>query len=131
MSKIVKFILVLCSLSGLFLLSLALNACSKQNVPLPPAPMSVDVTILADPGLIQEGMGYEGEYRPSSVAVASGGTVTWNNTDNKPHTIVSYDGLFNARVNFGESFSYTFTQNGTYKYHDVLYDGMDGVVHVR
>ena len=115
-------VLLICGFGG---------ACARQPVPAIQLPIAVPVKILVDPGLVQAGFNYEGEFRPQAVSVAVGGTVTWNNTDNKDHTVVSYDGLFNGRLQTGESFTFNFTQNGTYKYHDVLYDGMDGVVYVR
>jgi hypothetical protein len=116
---------------ALLLITGLCGACSRQSVPLNQLPVAVSVKILVDPGLVQAGFNYEGEFRPQAASVAVGGTVTWNNTDNKDHTVVSYDGLFNNRLQTGESFTYKFTQNGTYKYHDVLYDGMDGVVYVQ
>jgi plastocyanin len=62
------------------------------------------------------------EWRPSTVEIAKGGTVTWKNTSIVPltHSVVSLDGLFDADVDPGTSFSYTFTENGTFKYHDML-----------
>ena len=107
------------------------GACTRQAGPQGRPPETVLVTIIADPEQRAAGFNYEGEYRPQTVLVAAGGTVTWNNTDNKDHTVVSLDGLFDKRLPSGESFSFIFTQNGTFKYHDVLYDGMDGVVVVQ
>ncbi|MDO8579107.1 MAG: hypothetical protein Q7R50_08035 [Dehalococcoidales bacterium] len=44
--------------------------------------------------------------------------------------MVSRDGLFNAKLQSGESFSYTFTQNGTFNLVDDQYNDMDGTVYV-
>jgi plastocyanin len=106
-------------------------AYARQSVPQNQPPKAVTVAIISDLGQEQPSLNYYGEFRPQAVAVAVGGTVTWNNTDNKDHTVVSYDGIFNQRLITGESFTYTFTQKGTYKYRDVLYDNMDGVVYVQ
>lgn len=119
--RVLFILLLVCGISG---------ACTRQGgLQLPPK--AVEVKIIVDPEQRAAGFNYEGEFRPQTVSVATGGTVTWNNTDNKDHIVVSYDGNFNKRLQSGESFSYIFTQNGTYKYHDVLYDGMDGIVYVQ
>lgn len=94
-------------------------------------PKAVQVIILSEPEQRAAAFNYEGEFRPHTIKVAVGAEVTWNNTDNKDHTVVSDDGLFNRRLQYGESFSYTFTQNGSFRYHDELYDGMDGIVYVE
>ena len=108
------------------------GACSPTRQPVPAAPpMATLVIILADPEQRAAVFNYDGEFRPHTIKVAVGATVTWNNTDNKDHTVISADGLFNKRLRYGESFNYTFTQNGTFKYHDELYDGMDGIIYVE
>jgi len=106
------------------------GACGPSGQTQHP-PKSILVKIIVEPEQRAAGFNYEGQFEPASVAVAVGGTVTWNNTDTKEHSVVSYDGLFSQHLQYGESFNYTFTRNGTYQYHDVLYDGMDGWVYVR
>ena len=86
---------------------------------------------MAEPEQRAAAFNYEGEFRPQTIKVSVGATVTWNNMDNKVHSVISDDGLFSKRLEYGESFKYTFTQNGSYKYHDELYDGMDGLVYVE
>ena len=109
-----------------------IGACSPTRQPVPTEqPMATLVIILADPEQRAAAFNYEGEFRPHTIRVAVGGMVTWNNTDNKDHTVISADGLFNIRLRYGESFNYTFSQNGTFRYHDKLYDGMDGIVYVE
>ncbi len=59
------------------------------------------------------------EWRPSVVEIAKGGTVTWTNTSRiLVHYVISGQGLFNKTLAGGESFTYTFTQNGTFTYQD-------------
>lgn len=93
--------------------------------------METLVIIMAEPNQRAAGFNYEGEFRPHTIRVSVGATVTWKNTDNKPHSVVSDDGLFNKHLEYGESYNYTFTQNGTFMYRDELYDGMDGLVYVE
>jgi manganese oxidase len=78
----------------------------------------------------------EFHFRPESLNVTTGDTVTWVNDGNFPHTVTSGvngkpDGLWDTKhLAKGESFSYVFTKPGTYDYfcrpHNGL--GMKGVV---
>ena len=125
------------SLTGVVLvISGMTSACAPKPIPPPPAPMTALVQIMSDPQQAQ-GLGalYGGEFRPRNIAVSVGATVTWNNTDNvhtdKGHDLISDDGLFNKHLQYGDSFSYTFAQNGTFNYHDDLYDNIAGTVIVK
>lgn len=112
--------------------ALALAACSKPAAPpVPPPPAAVTVNIIYDRAVGQgRGVLYGGEFRPREISLAAGGTVTWNNTDNQPHTVISRDGLFDMTLQSGDSANFTFTQNGTFNYYDKLYDDLDGTIHV-
>src|SRR5215204_6605182 len=66
-------------------------------------------------------------YQPNPIQVSVGNTVTWTNNDSQPHTVTSGsngqpDNKFNSSPNFspllnpGQTFSFTFTQAGTYPY---------------
>jgi plastocyanin len=78
----------------------------------------------------------EFHFQPESLNVFAGDTVTWVNKGNLPHTTTSGvdgkpDGLWDTKhLARGESFSYVFSQPGTYYYfcrpHHGL--GMKGVV---
>ncbi|MDO8716236.1 MAG: cupredoxin domain-containing protein [Dehalococcoidales bacterium] len=57
-------------------------------------------------------------YEPETIIVPVGATVSWNNTTRDYHTVTSDDGLFDSRLGGGQSFSYTFTESGTFAYHD-------------
>ncbi len=58
------------------------------------------------------------EYRPSTLVVAVGTTVTWVGKDAEGHDVESdIPGLFLACVAPGTTFNYTFNQPGTYGYH--------------
>lgn len=60
-------------------------------------------------------------FSPSTVSVKVGTTVTWTNTTQAPHTVTSDSGdpaSFNGSLDSsGSTFSFTFTQAGTYNYH--------------
>src|SRR6201984_459210 len=56
-------------------------------------------------------------FGPQTVTVPVGGTVTWTNSDDTPHTVVSHEGVFKSKVrDTDETFSYTFTKAGKYTY---------------
>jgi plastocyanin len=56
-------------------------------------------------------------FTPATTTVPTGTTVTWTNSDDVPHTVVSDDKIFKSKVlDTDEKFSYTFTKPGTYSY---------------
>jgi plastocyanin len=56
-------------------------------------------------------------FNPLAVTVPAGATVTWTNSDDVPHTVVSDDKVFKSKVlDTDDKFSYTFTKPGTYAY---------------
>ncbi len=127
------------SISTVFLVALlvitgTVGACSpKQTAPPPAAAKTAVINIIIGPDAVGAGANYGGEFNPRIVEVSVGGTVTWNNTDkvHDKHDVISNDGLFNTTLRYGDSFNFTFTQNGTFNYHDDLYDNMDGMVIVK
>ncbi len=66
---------------------------------------------------------------PDPITVTAGTTVTWTNQGLDVRTITSDDGLFEADLALGESFSYTFNEPGIFIYHaiplnaDEMFDG--------
>src|SRR5215210_5287113 len=80
-------------------------------------------------------------FSPNPIQVSVGNTVTWTNNDSQPHTVTSGsngqpDNKFNSSPNFspllnpGQTFSFTFTQAGTYPYFCMLHPNMVGTVSV-
>jgi len=56
-------------------------------------------------------------FTPATMTVPAGTTVTWTNSDDTPHTVVSDDKVFKSKVlDTDEKFSFTFTKPGTYSY---------------
>lgn len=75
------------------------------------------------------------KYMPAYLTVSQGTTVTWMNQDTIAHTVTSDD--MNNSVHFdsgtlqpGQSYSYTFSQMGTYTYHCSIHPNMTGSVNV-
>jgi plastocyanin len=74
-------------------------------------------------------------FDPATLTVKSGTAVTWVNNDGAPHAIVSDNG---APVSFssdslatGGTYTFTFTQAGTYAYHCSIHPSMTGTVNVK
>jgi len=73
----------------------------------------------------------EYKYIPEQVTVAAGTKVTWINRDEIPHTVDVDDGKTGFRspaLDTDETYSYTFTTPGTYKYLCRLHTKMTGTV---
>ena len=71
-------------------------------------------------------------FGPMQVSVPVGGSVTWVNTDDVPHTVTAEDKSFRSRpLDTDERFTFTFTQPGVYSYFCSLHPKMVGKVIVR
>jgi plastocyanin len=70
-------------------------------------------------------------FTPKATSAQLGDTVAWHNADTADHQVVADDGSFASPVlKSGQSFSYTFTKNGTFAYHDALASSHKGTVTV-
>ena len=68
-------------------------------------------------------------FSPVTLNVQVGTTVTWINKDPHPQDVVSDSGLFNSgNLTNGQSYNYTFNQNGSYPYHSSIHPSMDGTI---
>jgi plastocyanin len=73
-------------------------------------------------------------FSPAQLSVAAGSTVTWENHDDMPHTIVNDATpreFRSAPLDSGEHFSQTFLKPGTYKYFCSIHPHMTGTVVVK
>jgi amicyanin len=70
-------------------------------------------------------------FTPPELKVKVGDTVTWTNHDDIPHTVVSA-GKFRAKtMDTDDTFSFTFTAAGDYKYFCSLHPHMTGMIKVE
>ena len=71
-------------------------------------------------------------FDPSTLTVKSGTVVKWANQDGAPHTIVSDTGspaaFSSDSLSSGASYTFTFTQPGTYTYHCSIHPSMKGTI---
>ncbi len=72
-------------------------------------------------------------FNPSVLNIKVGTKVTWTNNDSAPHTITSDSGgiLNSATLSTGQSFSFTFTNAGSFSYHCAIHPMMKGSVVVN
>jgi plastocyanin len=71
-------------------------------------------------------------FAPQQFTVKIGTTVTWDNGDDIPHTVVSSTKLFRSNaLDTGDKFSFTFTTPGVYQYFCSLHPHMVGTIVVE
>ena len=97
----------------------AANSNNKSNEPAPAATVPTAAAVsINDTG-----------FTPATIKVTAGTTVTWTNSDKKPHRVASdpyptNNGLpgfdSNIALNQKDTYSYTFDKAGVFTYHDQL-----------
>ena len=71
-------------------------------------------------------------FSPASLTVKKGTTVTWTNKDSTAHQPVADSGTGpqSPILQTGQSYSFTYNQTGTFKYHCAIHPEMTGSVTV-
>jgi plastocyanin len=68
-------------------------------------------------------------FAPATLTVKVGGTVTWTNRDEEPHTVAATDGSFHSPgMGTGATFSHTFPTAGKFDYVCSIHPSMHGTV---
>ncbi len=70
-------------------------------------------------------------FTPAELKVKVGDTVTWTNHDDIPHTVVSAGKFRSKTMDTDNTFSFTFTSAGDYKYFCSLHPHMTGMITVE
>jgi plastocyanin len=102
--------------------------------PIPPTqtstrPPATDTPEQADSGDRVSISGFR--FGPNVLEVKVGTRVTWINRDSTSHTVSSDDGVFESgALDQNDSFSFTFTEAGTFAYHCGFHIGMNGTIRV-
>jgi plastocyanin len=97
--------------------ALALHAACAAGATAAPA-VTVDITKFA--------------FAPKELTVAPGTRVVWTNRDEAPHTVTATDkGFASKGLDTGDTYEFTFTGEGDYKYLCTVHPFMTAVVHVR
>jgi plastocyanin len=86
------------------------------------APVTSDTVAIADMA-----------FSPANITVKKGTAVTWTNNDTVGHDVTETDGKDGPKsstLSKGESYSFTYTTVGTFKYHCSIHPDMTGTVTV-
>ena len=70
-------------------------------------------------------------FSPPELKVKVGDTVTWTNHDDIPHTVVSAGKFRSKTMDTDNTFTFTFTSAGDYKYFCSLHPHMTGMITVE
>ena len=70
-------------------------------------------------------------FEPAQLTVKVGTTVIWKNRDDIPHTVVSAGKFRSKTMDTEDSYSFTFTAAGDYKYFCSLHPHMTGTIKVE
>lgn len=77
----------------------------------------------------------DNDYEPVDVTIAKGGTITWTNAGNAPHTVTKESGpggdFDSSTVNPGDTFEQKFDTAGTIEYVCTIHPGQAGTVTVE
>src|SRR5262245_15122563 len=107
-----------CRVSAISLL-LAVTLAAQVTATAAPAPAGAAIQIQ-----IKDFM-----FAPGAITIRVGDTVTWVNQDDDVHTVVSEDGSFRSGgLDTGQTYSFTFTRPGTYRFSCSLHPMMVGTV---
>ena len=115
--------------TALFGVAAIIGACGSAGTPAPvattaaPTPAAVNIDI-------------QGFKFPANVDVAKGTKVTWTNKDTTKHTVTSgtrasKDGKFDGQLDAAGTFSFTFTEAGTYQYFCSFHQQMNATITVK
>jgi plastocyanin len=75
---------------------------------------------------------FDGSFSPATLTITAGDTVTWTNEDDSPHTVTAAGGAFDSgNLDVGGSFTFTFTEPGTYPYVCAYHDEMQATIVVE
>ena len=70
-------------------------------------------------------------FQPKEMKVKVGTTVTWKNRDDIPHNVVCAGKFRSKTMDTDDTYSFTFTAAGDYKYFCSLHPHMTGMVKVE
>jgi len=111
----------------LLLLGFSISACSSNSSPTNPTTTGTPVSMT-----VGSSTKTTDAYSPNPITVARGGAITWTNNDTTAHTSTSDNGTWNSgSLAPGQSFTFTFSNSGSFTYHCTLHPGMVGTVTVQ
>lgn len=108
------------------LVSITMSACGGATSATPHMTVRIVGNPLGNPDSL---------YKPDSITIRPGTTVTWVDHDDSDHTVTpdgSYQGWSGGSGDLatGDTYGYQFKRLGHYTYHCMVHPGMVGVVNV-
>lgn len=92
-----------------------------------PAPHTTPTTLPTNEVVIE---GFA--FKPATLSIPVGTTVTWHNNDSVTHTVTAQDNSFDSgSLSPGGTFAHTFEHKGTFEYHCKIHPSMTGRVIVE
>jgi plastocyanin len=131
----------------LFISALVLSACGGGTTAEPtkvpptkaPEPTPLPTTEISEPTEVPEPSGdsdqvseviveiVDSSFESNTITIPVGTTVVWMHNGRFPHTVTLDDGSFDSgNLGSGETFSFTFTEVGTYSYYCSIHGGPGG-----
>ena len=117
---------------GLALLLIGLfGLASCQSTAPKPAPAPVPAPVPGpSPTVEVEISGFA--FKPDTLTIPPGTTVTWTNLDGPPHTVTTREKGYDSKtLSTGDTFSYTFDENSTYEYYCTIHPFMIATIIVE
>jgi plastocyanin len=128
----------LITITILLIAALSITACGGgiSNTQAPAVPVTQEPTIA--PGAQNSGSTVQDvkivnfTFTPDTITISPGTTVKWTNQDATEHTVTADDGSFDSdQLKQGQSFTFTFTNAGTFSYSCSNHPNMKGKVVVQ
>ncbi len=117
-------------LSLILLAVMFLAACGPKAVPTPVGTLPPIQSPPVQSGEVKVSIaGFA--FDQVALTIPTGTTVTWTNNDTAPHTVTGDDGSWgSSSLAQGDTFSFTFTQAGTFAYHCGVHPSMTATITV-
>ena len=109
---------------------LLLAACAPKTSPTPAGTLPPIQFATAQSGEVKVSIASYA-FDPALITITTGSTITWTNNDSVSHNVLADDGSWGSdSLAKGDSFSYTFTQAGTFSYHCGFHSSMKATITV-
>ncbi len=115
---------------GVLVIAVLISGCTEQQTTAAPT------TTMTTSAAVVEIKG--SAYNPATITISKGTMVTWKQLDDTSHTVSSILGTYEPShqvkvldspiLSKGQTYSYTFTQTGTFDYSCMLHPSMKGKV---
>ena len=114
-------------LSLLFLATLLMAACGPKSAPTPAGTTSTSMPLSGNVDVTIAGFAFS----PAELTIKVGTTIKWTNQDSAAHNITADDSSWgSSSLAQGDSFSFTFSNSGTFAYHCGVHPNMKATITV-